>query len=615
MSSRSVFLAVAVIAGCGTPTQESSVDTAPNVRVERQVPWTPSVRSPITGGTLVPAPKGDVAYASYADLDALVRLDFDANQIALLQFGTAARPGRLAFDANGQLHVVLRGWGAVADVDVSGPTPVLLGTRPVCADPRGIATDRADVLVACANGELVRLNDRVERTFIAPDLRDVVVGEGGVHVTTFRSAELINPAGRHLRPESVTLSAEHFVPQVERTFVPEVAWRTLLSPDGTLVMTHQRGFDGTIEPVAGSGNTITTCHSLGYSTQCAAILTRCGKQDERYVSVLHSAVTLVRPNGLVTTRTLNGALPVDVAVNPHDGSLTLLLAGSGRIDRFDPNVPDLVELKGPDGTNHCSGTEPQQQYMTLSPRGIALAYSSRGELMIQTERGAMLVHDDRLPTHLDLDPLFPGVLTADRLGFDMFHQATAGDEVACASCHPDGREDGRAWHFPEGVRRTQTLSAAATSVAPYHWDGSLRDFPALVDKVFVGRMGGETPQPETVEALVHWLGGQPVIPPETSAVPEAVDRGRALFEGQAGCSVCHLGNRLSSGSVMDVGTGGAFKVPSLLGVSRRLPLMHDGCAHTLAQRFDPACGGSAHGHVDALSTEQVEDLVAYLGAL
>jgi hypothetical protein len=63
----------------------------------------------------------------------------------------------------------------------------------------------------------------------------------------------------------------------------------------------------------------------------------------------------------------------------------------------------------------------------------------------------------------------------------------------------------------------------------------------------------------------------------------------------------------------DVGTGGAFQAPSLVGVGARLPLMHDGCADTLRERFDPACGGDAHG--PALSDEEVDALVAYLETL
>jgi hypothetical protein len=43
--------------------------------------------------------------------------------------------------------------------------------------------------------------------------------------------------------------------------------------------------------------------------------------------------------------------------------------------------------------------------------------------------------------------------------------------------------------------------------------------------------------------------------------------------------------------------------------------MHTGCAHTLAQRFDPACGGGAHGTIPSMDDPRVGDLVAYLETL
>jgi len=50
---------------------------------------------------------------------------------------------------------------------------------------------------------------------------------------------------------------------------------------------------------------------------------------------------------------------------------------------------------------------------------------------------------------------------------------------------------------------------------------------------------------------------------------------------------------------------------SLVGVSYRLPVMHDGCAETLRARFDPDCGGDRHGNTGHLVEEQLGDLVTY----
>ncbi|HEY6878319.1 MAG TPA: cytochrome-c peroxidase, partial [Polyangiales bacterium] len=66
----------------------------------------------------------------------------------------------------------------------------------------------------------------------------------------------------------------------------------------------------------------------------------------------------------------------------------------------------------------------------------------------------------------------------------------------------------------------------------------------------------------------------------------------------------------------NVGTGGMFQVPTLNGLALHPPFMHDGCAATLRERFDPACGGAdRHGHTSHLTEEELADLVSYLETL
>ena len=79
--------------------------------------------------------------------------------------------------------------------------------------------------------------------------------------------------------------------------------------------------------------------------------------------------------------------------------------------------------------------------------------------------------------------------------------------------------------------------------------------------------------------------------------------------------VCTFGD-LTNNAYADVGTGARLQVPSLHGVSFRTPLMHNGCATTLADRFKPDCGGGdQHGHTSQLSASQISDLTEYLTTL
>jgi cytochrome c peroxidase len=91
---------------------------------------------------------------------------------------------------------------------------------------------------------------------------------------------------------------------------------------------------------------------------------------------------------------------------------------------------------------------------------------------------------------------------------------------------------------------------------------------------------------------------------------------RELFHDEiVACSKCHEGERFTNNTSADVGTGGEYQVPSLLDIAYRAPFMHDGCAATLRQRFDPNCGGEKHGETAALSEAQLSDLIVYLESL
>ena len=141
-------------------------------------------------------------------------------------------------------------------------------------------------------------------------------------------------------------------------------------------------------------------------------------------------------------------------------------------------------------------------------------------------------------------------------GHSIFHTSTAA-QIACASCHPEGGEDGHTWRFEGlGHRRTPALHSVAGS-APFHWQGELADMSELAEEVFNNRMSGGSLSPERTAALESWIGH--IRPPRWApnrTRSEAVARGRALFEGAADCARCHSGPHLTDGRSADVGTGG-----------------------------------------------------------
>ncbi|MFI5308925.1 MAG: c-type cytochrome, partial [Polyangiales bacterium] len=200
-------------------------------------------------------------------------------------------------------------------------------------------------------------------------------------------------------------------------------------------------------------------------------------------------------------------------------------------------------------------------------------------------------------------------------GHELFHRAP-GAGLACASCHGEGAEDGHVWVFSgQGQRRTQAVHIGLAGTEPFHWDGELADMGALMEEVMVSRMGGVHQSIDRGNALQDWLFSIKAPAPLRLAGDASALRGKQLFEGTGGCTQCHSGAKLTNNQTIDVGTGKAFQVPSLVGVGHRGPWLHDGCAKTLQERFDPLCGGSNHGQVAQLAAPQIDDLVAYLETL
>jgi hypothetical protein len=198
----------------------------------------------------------------------------------------------------------------------------------------------------------------------------------------------------------------------------------------------------------------------------------------------------------------------------------------------------------------------------------------------------------------------------------MFHLNTGGG-ISCASCHPEGGEDGHVWSFAGvGLRRSQALEGGASARAPFHWSGDLLTFTDLFNEVMLKRMAlPVTPPPGDVDALVRWMDTIPALPPGEGLDAELVERGRALFFDPAvKCGECHSGPTYSDERIYDVGTGGEFVTPSLLGVGLRAPLMHDGCAKDLRARFG-LCGGNAHGDISGLDEADFDALVAFMKSL
>ena len=206
-----------------------------------------------------------------------------------------------------------------------------------------------------------------------------------------------------------------------------------------------------------------------------------------------------------------------------------------------------------------------------------------------------------------------------------------GTGISCGTCHLEGREDGHVWNFNEGPRQTPSLAGRLiTQTAPFHWNGEFADMQNIMNSVVTARMGGSGVTPQMEKSLVAFVDALPAADnPHQGQTGENIARGRQAFE-KAECNSCHTGAALTNDTFADVGTfvtngavpdnvamlpHGGFDTPSLLGLSRTSPYLHDGSATTLKARILKNQQLDQHGKTSKLSAQEVDDMVAYLKTL
>jgi mono/diheme cytochrome c family protein len=547
---------------------------------------------PIAGGTLTVSLDGSYTLVSDPDLDRLVLVDSSRSERAVTALEPGDEPGRIAEDDRGLMHVVLRGAGAIATYDPV--SRAVVSRKAVCAMPRGIAFDAGHrrLHVTCREGTLVTLDlvaKTLTRRFVADDLRDIVVDKHGFWVSTFRRARVLrlDPEGAIVQEISLDATEESdAVGSALSLFTPTVAWRMRAGTAGGVVVLHQRALESEIALDVPQG--------YGAGFMCAT-------------GIVHAALSFVSADGTLQSSgpLADAALAVDF-VETDEGYLVTSAGNVGEASGIQLFRREAV------ADRTCVFGEPTDANWFRQP--VAIDRTPSGSWVAQArDPGVVGGQDGRAIT-------FGNEAVTDT-GHQIFHMRASPDPfgggVACASCHPEAGDDSFTWTFSGlGARRTQSLEGGISGSEPFHWTGDMPTLVTLASEVFTHRMGGGLLSAAHIEELRHFLDSVPVPAAVVPADRAAVERGEALF-ASSGCVTCHAGTRMTNNSTVDVGTGLAVKVPSLVGVARRAPFMHTGCATDLRARFtDPSCGGGdRHGVTSSLSVAQIDDLVAYLESI
>jgi cytochrome c len=433
----------------------------------------------------------------------------------------------------------------------------------------------------------------------------VIVQGDQLLVSRFRSAEVITVDATGSMTARAQVPGIPASPFTGTSFSPTIAWRTAPNPvTGGVHVLHQVAADGTV--------VISQPGGYGSGDQggggCSA-------------TIVQAAVSELAADGTPMSTTSLALTNVGVAVDmADDGVGNLAIASAGSDSLFTLSAQNIEVSSNGNSGNPCL----TPNAIALPGQPVAVAHVSTGfvvqirELTPGSGQGPALAFSDGQTVTGVLQ--LPGATMANTGHYLFHHNASATSTIACASCHAEGHEDGHTWIFDtEGERRTQTVSGGVLATAPLHWDGSMNDLTDIMHEVFERRMGGDPSQATSahVDAFAQWLNTIPAYAASPTGTAAQIAHGQQLFKS-ASCDNCHSGAHFTNNKTLDVGTGQAFQVPTLIGVAARAPFMHDGCASSLADRFDAnaACnGGQAHGLTQSLAASDITDLVAYLETL
>lgn len=597
---RSALIAVMVVGvGCTTEKKnDPSTPEDPNQPSTTQQPL--SAFRPVVGGHLSLTADGTRVLLADPEGERLRIIDASTGAVVEdVAFPAGSWPTRAIALPDGSFQVLLRGTGALATVTLNPGAAASITTTSVCAEPRSLTRDAAksETLIACAGGELVHLGATQVTDQTGAELRDVVVGPNGLVASTFRAAELIDLSAA--TPTKNKLATQRISNELNPVVhVPQVAWKMTRGNGATFVV-HQLHADQITlststapNPIPNQGNT--SPYGGGPQIPIPGIPAPCS------ASAVVTGVTRTLDDGTTFTAHTNDVLPVDAALSPDGSMLAIVGAGGTGLSVYPTS---LVA-----GTDSC-----------MTPTGGVGGLALNSVTWLSNTKLVVLETLHATPMVFDLSSgLAKPLGTSDRAlsspAHTLFHNSPRGGAaLACASCHPEGGEDGHLWIIDGQFRRTQTLAGGVMQRAPFHWRGDLNNLSALMTDTFVKRMGAAPVASTEVASLGTWLDTIPAPKPSRTLSAQQRDEGVAAFN-KAGCATCHLSNGTAEGPEADIGTGEAVRSPNLMGLAARAPYLHTGEIPDIRTRVTGALHPN-HGNLSRLATSEKESLIAYLEAL
>jgi mono/diheme cytochrome c family protein len=548
-------------------------------------------------------------------------------------------PIALAWGEDGRIFVALRDARAVAVVDAKGWAVV--ADWPLEIRPRSVAViEGGNLLVGGEDGEGL---------VVGPDggvIRHLPLGTGPTRVLALPGGQAALASRWDEAVRVVDWKSGRVVARHALGFAPGAMVRT---PGGRVVVADafggrlaqfEPGVDGSARLLSINGVNL---HGLAVSGDGRELLVAHMAQDQTgpitkvnldWGLVYSSKLSALRLSEFgvegrrvnVRRLTLDGsrhgaADPAALAVGPDGTRLVIALAGAHQVLLADrtkgsqanadlPPLGDSLYLK-----ELAVGRSPRA--LALDPSG---ALGATADAMSDTLSVFRVESLEPVAT-VALGPQPPRP-TAVQRGEAAFRDGRLAMDrwMSCASCHTDGHTTGLNFDTGGdgnyGAPKNIPSLLGCGPTAPYAWTGRFGDLGEQVMQSLESTLHGSGINAEGAADLLAYLRSLAPAPPRRSPGEVAVARGEQVFRSRS-CDSCHAPPLFTRPIVRDVGLDdgpgghGRFNPPSLRGVSRSAPYLHDGRAKTLREVFEY----HRPGVPDPLGADEVDDLVAYLESL
>jgi cytochrome c peroxidase len=320
--------------------------------------------------------------------------------------------------------------------------------------------------------------------------------------------------------------------------------------------------------------------------------------------------------------------PEAVAVRADGGQVAVVAGGVRAIVLLTGGLPFAAE-PGPliDPKLHKDAARYKRNVVRGRPvdvaylpdgRHVVAANYLRNQLQVVEAAGGEIVKEIALGG--------PKEPSAARKGEAILYDATRSwhDWFSCNTCHAEGHTNGGMYDtFNDGKygNPKKVLSLRGVSkTGPWTWHGQQKDLRGSLQGSFTRTMAREPINRDDLEAFVAFLATLDFGPPPPVPDAAAAKRGEAVFQAK-GCDACHAPPLYTDKEITLTGLESkddafkGFSPPSLRGVGRRAPYLHDSRAKTLEEVLEKHHRPSQLTGKDDPTAEELRDLVAFLRSL